>query len=92
MTGDSLLQKILQGAVTKADLWGLDQQLSFPIITKYGVNQNGKTIHYYFNYSAAPVTFIYPHSEGKELLLHEPIQKNKQLKLAPWGVKIIEEH
>ena len=82
----------MQDAVTKAGLWGLDQQLSFPIITKFGVNQNGKTVHYYFNYSAAPATFTYPYNDGKELLQNETIQKNKQLQLKPWGVQIIEEH
>jgi beta-galactosidase len=92
MTSDVLLQKIMQDAVTKAGLWGLDQQLSFPIITKFGVNQNGKTVHYYFNYSAAPATFTYPYNDGKELLQNETIQKNKQLQLKPWGVQIIEEH
>ena len=49
--------KIIQDAVTKAGLWGTDQQLAFPIITKFGVNQRGKTVHYYFNYSASPVHF-----------------------------------
>lgn len=91
MTSDVLLQKIIRDAVTKAGLWGTDQQLSFPIITKYGVNQNGKTVHYYFNYSAAPVSFTYPYNDGDELLQNEPVQKNKQVQLSAWAVKIIEE-
>lgn len=91
MTNDILLQKIIQDAVTKAGLWGTDQQLSFPIITKYGVNQNGKIVHYYFNYSAANVSFTYPHNDGNELLQNEPIQRNKQVQLNAWAVMIIEE-
>ena len=91
MTNDVLLQKIIQDAVTKAGLWGTDQQLAFPIITKFGVNQRGKTVHYYFNYSASPVHFTYPYGDGNELLLQEAVQKNKQLQLDAWGVKIIEE-
>ena len=80
--------KIIQDAVTKAGLWGTDQQLAFPIITKFGVNQRGKTVHYYFNYSASPVHFTYPYGDGNELLLQEAVQKNKQLQLDAWGVKL----
>lgn len=91
LTSTAVMKKILEDAVKKAGLWGLDQQLSFPLITKSGVNQNAKLVHYYFNYSAATNSVKYTYSDGKELFSNETIIKNKQVQLEPWGVKIIEE-
>lgn len=84
-------EKIVKAALEKAKLWGADQQLHFPLITKSGVNPAGKKIHYYFNYSNAPKSLTYPHKTGKELLGGKAIATNATLNLAPWGVMIIEE-
>lgn len=92
MTSSSVIQKVLEDAVKKAGLWGPDQQLAFPLISKSGTNENGKTIHYYFNYSAVPATFAYSYSQGKELLSDKLIKKSQQLQLEAWGVKIIKEN
>ncbi|MCU7550082.1 beta-galactosidase [Chitinophagaceae bacterium LB-8] len=91
MTTDAVLEKILADAVKKAGLWGVDQQISFPLITKSGINQRGKAIHYYFNYSAVPHSVQYPYRDGKELLSNETMVKGKEMQLEPWGIKIIEE-
>ena len=92
MTSNAVLQKILEDASKKAKVWGADQQLTFPLITKSGVNQQGKTIHYYFNYSSVPGSVTYPHRDGKELLSNESVSKNKPLKLDAWGLKVVEEN
>jgi beta-galactosidase len=91
LTSTSVTEKILADAVKKAGLWGIDQQLYFPLITKSGVNKNGKLIHYYFNYSSSPVTFTYLYKNGKELLSDEIMVNNKQVTLQAWGVIIAEE-
>jgi beta-galactosidase len=90
IVSNKVLEKILQDALKKANLWGLNQQIAFPLITKSGLNQSGKTIHYYFNYSAETQAFNYPFGNGKELLSNETVTKNQQLELQPWAVKIIE--
>lgn len=92
VTSDTLTKKILEEAVKNAGLYGLDQQLAYPLITKSGVNQSGKRIHYYFNYSSVPKTFRYPFNNGKELISNIAIAKNKVVQLEPWGLKIIEEN
>jgi beta-galactosidase len=92
MPGEVLLEKILGEAVKKAGLWKADQALSFPLITRSGVNQRGKVVHYYFNYSAAPATFQYPHPESRELLSNQAVPRNQPLSLKPWGVSIVEEN
>ncbi|MBT32830.1 MAG: beta-galactosidase [Thalassobius sp.] len=91
MPGEKLLKAILADQVKKAGLWGDDQKLSFPIIVKSGINNKGKNIHYYFNYSSSAQSFIYTYKNGKELLEDKEVKSNTQLTLAPWGVKIIEE-
>jgi len=83
--------KILEGAVKDAGLWGKDQELKFPIIVKSGTNQLGKVIHYYFNYSGEPKSFIYPYAKGKALLTDEKTEAQSQINLPAWGFTIIEE-
>jgi beta-galactosidase len=85
------MEKILADAVKKAGLWGTEQQLYFPLITKQGVNEQGKKVRYLFNYSAQATTVKYPFANGKELLRGEAIKRNSTLALEPWDLKIIEE-
>ncbi|MEP7141796.1 MAG: beta-galactosidase [Ferruginibacter sp.] len=91
ITSSVVVEKILADAVKKAGLWGMDQQLYFPLITKTGVNKSGKIIHYYFNYSSSAATFKYPFKNGRELFSDEIMGSNKQVDIEAWGVKIVEE-
>lgn len=84
-------EKILEGALKNAGLWGKDQALKFPIIVKSGTNQQGKVIHYYFNYSGEPKSFTYPYPKGKTLLTNEKMATQSQITLPAWGFTIIEE-
>jgi len=90
-TSNAITAKIMENAVKETGLWGTDQNLKFPLITKSGVNQYHKNIHYYFNYSAKPASFDYPHKAGKELLSGASIAANENVPIDAWGVKIIEE-
>lgn len=89
-TSNAITEKIIEGAVKAAGLWGKDQALKFPLITKSGINQQGKSVHFYFNYSSEPKTFIYPYEDGKALLTDERVTTQSQLTLSPWGFQIIE--
>jgi beta-galactosidase len=92
MTSPVLTEKILEQTLKNADVWGIDQIINFPLITKSGINQLGKKVHYYFNYSANPSTFPYAHKSGKELLSNTAVSQNSGVALEAWGVKIIEEN
>ena len=85
------LQKNIGRCCKKSRTVGNGPAANFPLITKSGLNQMGKTIHYYFNYSAEMQVFNYPFNDGKELLSGDVVTKNKQVQLKPWGIKIIEE-
>lgn len=92
MTTPALTEKIVKNVVEKANLWKTEQQLSFPIIIKSGVNQQGKNIRYVFNYSAVPQVFKYAFGNGTELLSNQAVTKDSNLNIEAWGVKIIEEN
>jgi len=90
LPSQNLVDKIMDDAAGKAKIIK-DSPLVFPLISKSGVNQNGKQVHYYFNYSADSASITYLKKDGKELLSNSPIKSNESFKIEPWGVKIIEE-
>ena len=92
MPSDELMERILESAVRKAGLWGADQELRFPLVTKSGTNPHGEVVRYYFNYSARPAAFRYPHGAGKELLSGRAVPKDSEQQLPPWGVMIVLEN
>jgi len=57
---DELQRKVLLEVLEMAGLTGPDQQLPAPVRVKRGVNNAGRTMRYYLNYSAAEQTFQYP--------------------------------
>jgi beta-galactosidase len=61
------------------------------MITKSGVNEDDKTIRYYYNYSSNPLDFVYPHKNGRELISEDKVESGSTLKISPWDVLIIEE-
>ena len=91
-TSDEVTSKILADVIKDVGLWKEDQQIAFPLITKRGVNQKGKVVHYYFNYSPTAGMIRYPHGKGTELLSNKVTVKDEQVTIEPWGVKIIEEN
>ena len=91
LTSNPVMEKVLADELKNTDLWGEAQKLYFPVITKDGVNQRGKTVHYFFNYSAKPVTVNYTFHNGHELLSDKTLVQNSLLELKAWGIKIIEE-
>ncbi|WP_435354810.1 beta-galactosidase [Emticicia sp. SJ17W-69] len=91
MTTPVLTEQILKQALVKSNLWGKAQELSFPLITKSGINNQGKILHYFFNYSDSPKTIQYNYKAGSELLSSQAISANSSVEIEAWGVKIIEE-
>jgi beta-galactosidase len=86
-----LMQKLLLDEVKDAGLESVDQQLSFPVIVKNGVNQFNRAIHYYFNYSGGPKNITYSHAVATDLLSGKEINKGEKITLAPWDFIVVEE-
>ncbi|MDQ0885662.1 beta-galactosidase [Paenibacillus sp. V4I9] len=87
----AVMSKVLEMTVKDAGLWGMDQDIQYPLIVKSGVNDQGKTVRYYFNYSDRTETLKYPHAEGKELLSGQAVKQGAVRELTRWGIAIIEE-
>lgn len=83
---DAVMEKIMMDVLKKAGLWGVDQNIHFPIIVKSGKNELGKQIHYYFNYADKPASFIYPYKNGTELLSGSAIQGGGNISLPAMGL------
>jgi beta-galactosidase len=88
---DKLQTAILRRSLEGAGLTGPDQQLPATVHVQHGVNRQGKSLHYYFNYSATEAKAAYAYAAGTNLLDGKPVAKNAQLTLAPWDLEIIEE-
>lgn len=78
-------------AVKEAGLWHAEQELAFPIVVKSGKNKAGSFIRYYFNYSAAAVSFPYVQGSGVELMSGCSILSGETMELQPWGFLVIKE-
>ncbi|MFC4303563.1 beta-galactosidase [Cohnella boryungensis] len=89
MTSAKIINRVLERTVREAGLWGIDQQAAFPLIVKSGINKQGRSVRYYFNYSNEPTTLLYSHGPARELLHDEPVDAGQELALEPWGVRIV---
>jgi beta-galactosidase len=89
--GDRLQQKVVLDVLQVAGLTGPDQALPLPVRAKHGVNRNGKTIHFYLNYSGEPQTFDYPYGDGSDLLRQAALTRNQRVTVQPWDLVIVEE-
>jgi len=88
---DKLQKAVLKAAVQDAGLAGPDQQLPPQVHTRKGVNDFGRNVRYFFNYSGAPVTFKYQYKPGTDLLTSRQVKAEDAVNLGPWDLAIVEE-
>ncbi len=91
MLSDAIQKEIILKAIKEARIRTTDQDIQWPLITKSGINEDGKTIRYYYNYSSNPLNFVYPHKNGVELIADQKVKGGSTLTISPWDVLIIEE-
>jgi beta-galactosidase len=91
MLSDAIQEKIILMTLENAGINSPDQDIQWPVITKSGKNEDGKTVHYYYNYSSDPAKFVYQYKNGKELIADQKVERGSQITIDPWGVLIIEE-
>jgi beta-galactosidase len=87
----AVLQRVLSSAGEEAGIVTVDQELGFPVIVRSGVNEYGRAVHYYFNYSGERRGFVYRHPGAVELLTRKNVGEEDSVVLAAWGVMILEE-
>ena len=92
-TSSEYIKKLTGRILKETGLWSWKQEIAFPVIIKEGVNQEGNTIRYLFNYSGKEQSVKLPKEAPKasRMLKEEgAIQKKERLTLAPWGF-VVEE-
>lgn len=88
---DELQQKVMSSVLESAGLLGPDQSLPAAVRVKHGTNGQGKTIHYYLNYSSEQQMVTYPYKAGTDLLSGSAVKSSQQLTLKPWDAMIVRE-
>ncbi|MFA9377039.1 MAG: beta-galactosidase [Lachnotalea sp.] len=62
----------------------------FPLIIKEGINDNGNTIRYLFNYSNKPVSYLFTENDAYHILKSKKISHSETINLDPWDVVILQ--
>ncbi len=88
MTDDKTLENVIKAALGSAgvELSGY----SYPVIVRKGMNDLGKTVRYFLNYSGAEQAVTYKYGDAEDVLTGEKIKTNAELSIPVWGVQIVE--
>jgi beta-galactosidase len=89
---DGLQRAVVQRVLQEASL--LDARHTLPILVreKSGIDNAGKKLHYFLNYSGKKQSFVYPDGAGIELIHKNRISREQKIELEPWDVAIVEEN
>lgn len=88
MTGEEMTRRVLADALGEA---GVSlPKAHFPLIVRRGVNGEGRRVSYLLNYSAEEQTACAP--GGTELITGRAVGQDEEIRLAPWGVAVVEEN
>ena len=88
---DEIQSKIVSDKALEIGIINKDNNLSYPLVTKFGTNDEGKTIRYYLNYSGLQQSFNFFSDKGTALLTGKTLKKGDSLSLRPWDILIVEE-
>ena len=88
LVSNEVLQQLLHHVMTQS---GVElPPFRFPLIVRKGVNDLGKTVRYFLNYSDKPVSCVYPYENGTELIEDQAVHTRDEITIDPWNLKIIE--
>lgn len=89
---EKLQKAVLLRVLNEAGLTGFDQALPPEVHVKHAQNRQGKTLHFYLNYSSTPQTVSYSYGSGRNLLSQSAVSHGQPLRLQPWDAAIVEEN
>jgi beta-galactosidase len=91
MPSAALQQKILEGTLKMAGVSLADNGLPAAIQVRHAVTGNGKTTHFYLNFSGAACDIAYGYGEGADILSGKPAERGRKIALPAWDLAIIQE-
>lgn len=89
----SILMPILKDFIDEISIFEADKlpfSATYPVSVKQGINDNGKHLMYYLNYSSDEQTVTNVAGAAVELITNTSIEKDATFTLEPWGVAILE--
>lgn len=90
---DELLESVLLSFLHETGFSGGDLSSNaphYPLIIKRGINDSGKELCYYLNYSKDPVSVTHRGKDGIELVSETAIVCGDKIDLGGWGVAVVE--
>lgn len=90
---DELLESVLLSFLHETGFSGGDLSSDaphYPLIVKRGINDSGKELCYYLNYSKDPVSVTHRGKNGVELISETAIVCGNKIDLGGWGVAVVE--
>ena len=90
---DELLESVLLSFLHETGFSGGDLSSDaphYPLIVKRGINDSGKELCYYLNYSKDPVSVTHRGKDGIELVSETSIVCGDKIALGGWGVAVVE--
>ncbi len=90
---DELLESVLLSFLHETGFSGGDLSSDaphYPLIIKRGINDSGKELCYYLNYSKDPVSVTHHGKNGVELISETVIVCGNKIDLGGWGVAVVE--
>ncbi len=90
---DELLESVLLSFLHETGFSGGDLSSDaphYPLIIKRGINDSGKELCYYLNYSKDPVSVTHHGKNGVELISETAIVCGDKIDLGGWGVAVVE--
>lgn len=89
MTDEETLKSVYKAVLPEA---GVEiPEYHYPIIVRKGLNNLGKTVCYFLNYSGMELEMPYDYKNGIELLENTAVENGTALQMPAWGVKVVEE-
>lgn len=90
MTDESFLKKVFLRALGDAGITR-ETECEFPLVVRKGVNDLGKTVRFYLNYSGQEQAEVPVCGGGKDLLSGEQVKADEKITIPAWGLRIVEE-
>lgn len=84
------LKKVFLRALEDAGI-RRETECEFPLIVRKGVNDLGKTVRFYLNYSGQEQAEVPVCADGRDLLSGDEIRKEERMTIPAWGLRIVEE-
>jgi beta-galactosidase len=88
---DEIQKQVLLEVLEMAKLTGPDQKLPVAVKVKHGVDQAGRVVRYYLNYSGETQRMVYPYGTAVNVLTGKKAGPSSELIIGPWDLAILRE-